>query len=120
MNPAHTSHEAALREELSLLEAELKTVGRINPDNANDWEPIAGETNIDTAEIEERAREITDFEDRSAVEFTLEEKYNKVKAALERVASGTYGVCRVCGNEIEEARLAADPTATTCIAHREL
>lgn len=119
MTPENTKYEAALREELSLLETELKTVGRINPENANDWEPIAGETNIDTAEIEERAGEITDFEDRSAVEFTLEEKYNKVKGALLRIAEGTFGMCDTCGNAIEETRLVANPTATTCIAHKE-
>jgi RNA polymerase-binding transcription factor DksA len=119
MTPTHTKHEHALRQELALLEAELKSVGRINPENPDDWEPVAGETNIDPAEAEERAGEITDFEDRSAVEFTLEEKYNKVKAALERIATGTYGVCKVCGNEIEEARLSANPSAETCIAHKE-
>jgi RNA polymerase-binding transcription factor DksA len=113
-----TTYERALREELALLEAELKSVGRINPEDPNDWEPVAGETNIDPAEIEERAGEITDFEDRSSVEFTLEEKYNKVKAALERIASGIYGVCKVCGNVIEESRLLANPAAETCIAHK--
>jgi RNA polymerase-binding transcription factor DksA len=119
MTPINTKYEQALREELALLEAELKSVGRINPENPDDWEPVAGETNIDPAEAEERAGEITDFEDRSAVEFTLEEKYNKVKAALGRIAGGTYGVCKVCGNAIEEARLSANPSADTCIAHKE-
>lgn len=119
MTPENTKHEQALRKELLLLEAELKTVGRINPENSNDWEPVSGDLNIDTAEAEERAGEITDFEDRSAIEFTLEEKYNKVKAALERIASGTYGLCKVCGAAIEEARLTANPSAETCIAHRE-
>lgn len=119
MTSIHTKHEQALRDELLLLEAELKTVGRINPENPNDWEAVAGETNIDPAEAEERAGEITDFEDRSAVEFTLEEKYNKVKAALERIASGTYGVCKICGNAIEEARLIANSSAETCISHKD-
>lgn len=119
MTPEHTKHEQALRQELLLLEAELKSVGRINPEDPNDWEAVSGETNIDPAEAEERASEITDFEDRSAIEFTLEEKYNKVKAALERIASGTYGVCKVCGIAIEEARLSANPSAETCITHKE-
>ena len=35
--------------------------------------------------------------------------------ALERVADGTYGSCRICNGEIGRARLEAVPTATQCI-----
>jgi len=35
--------------------------------------------------------------------------------ALDRVAAGTYGACRVCNGEIGRARLEAVPTATQCI-----
>lgn len=38
-----------------------------------------------------------------------------VDAALDRVAAGTYGVCARCGAGIAAARLAARPTAATCI-----
>ena len=36
-------------------------------------------------------------------------------AALERLADGRYGVCDRCGQPIGEDRLAARPTALTCI-----
>ena len=36
--------------------------------------------------------------------------------ALQRIADGTFGICRVCGGEIGRARLEAVPTATQCIA----
>ena len=36
--------------------------------------------------------------------------------ALQRIADGTFGLCRVCGGEIGRARLEAVPTATQCIA----
>lgn len=36
--------------------------------------------------------------------------------ALQRIADGSYGVCRVCGGEIGRPRLEAVPTATRCIA----
>lgn len=36
--------------------------------------------------------------------------------ALQRIADGSYGVCRVCGGEIGRPRLEAVPTATQCIA----
>ncbi len=35
--------------------------------------------------------------------------------ALERIDSGTYGTCRVCGREIAEERLEARPWADLCI-----
>lgn len=106
-----------LEEELQLLMRELGSVGRVNPENKNDWEAVAADGNIDKAEMEERASEITDFEDRSSVEFVLEERSNKIKAALERIDGGTYGTCVTCKSPIEEARLEANPEATTCKAH---
>ena len=106
-----------LLEEKTRIEHDLAEVGRINPENKDDWEPVAAPLNIDPAEEEERAEEITDFEDRSAIEFELEKKLNQITAALEQIAQGTYGTCRVCNNPIEEARLEANYSADTCTAH---
>lgn len=41
----------------------------------------------------------------------------EVDAALDRVTAGTYGRCAVGGEPIDDARLEARPTATTCVAH---
>ncbi len=38
-----------------------------------------------------------------------------VDAALSRLRDGSYGTCERCGHPIAAARLAARPTATTCI-----
>ena len=110
-------YKSILEEELRLLTQELGSVGRINPENKNDWEAVASDGNINKAEMEERASEIADFEDRSSVEFALEERANKIKAALARLDDDTYGTCVVCTLPIEEARLDANPAATTCKAH---
>jgi RNA polymerase-binding transcription factor DksA len=40
----------------------------------------------------------------------------EVDAALERLSSGSYGVCEVCGRPIAPARLEARPVARTCVA----
>ncbi len=40
----------------------------------------------------------------------------KIREALERIDSGTYGYCELCGNEINEKRLIARPVTTMCIA----
>ena len=40
-----------------------------------------------------------------------------VEAALERLEVGTYGTCIACGDPIDDATLAASPTAEACAAH---
>jgi DnaK suppressor protein len=39
----------------------------------------------------------------------------KVKEALDRVDSGTFGICESCGRPISEKRLMARPVTTLCI-----
>jgi DnaK suppressor protein len=39
----------------------------------------------------------------------------KIKEALERIDSGTFGVCEECDENISEARLKARPVTTLCI-----
>lgn len=43
----------------------------------------------------------------------------KVDDALRRIEKGEFGLCDVCGNDIEVKRLEARPTATHCIACKE-
>ncbi len=40
---------------------------------------------------------------------------SKIQEALERIASGTFGVCESCGRRISQARLRARPVTTFCI-----
>lgn len=39
----------------------------------------------------------------------------KIKAALERIENGTYGICESCGEDITLKRLKARPVTTQCI-----
>ncbi len=66
---------------------------------------------LDTAE------QIEGFEDNTAILKELEIRYNEVLAALARIDAGSYGVCDVGGEAISEARLEANPAATTCVEH---
>ena len=38
-----------------------------------------------------------------------------IQSALARLEDGTYGICTKCGEPIDERRLKAVPTATTCL-----
>ncbi len=106
-----------LVEEKILLETELASVGKRSPNNPNEWEPSQNELLTDTAEVEVRASEIAEFEDKNAVMVELEHHYNTILAALKRISEGTYGACRICDAEIELARLQANPAAETCKTH---
>ncbi len=39
----------------------------------------------------------------------------KIDGALQRIESGDYGYCFVCGDEIIASRLSIDPAATRCM-----
>jgi len=114
MNTEH--FHTLLESEKTRLEAELSTVGRRNPSNPSDWEPLpqATEQEGDPVDV---AGLITGYEDNTAILKDLEIRYNNVLAALSRIAEGTYGTCTEGGEMIEEARLVADPAAKTCLAH---
>ncbi len=106
-----------LEKELQLLEEEMKEVGRKNPSNPKDWEPVETDMNADTADIDEIADELENFGENTAILSKLEARYNDVKVALEKIKNGTYGKCEVGGEDIPEERLEANPSARTCIEH---
>lgn len=47
--------------------------------------------------------------------MTLDE-VRRIRTALRRIAEGTYGTCGQCGQAIAPERLAAMPSAITCLA----
>lgn len=105
-----------LEEEKQKLETELATVARKNPSNPQDWEPVPAETGQE-ADPNDQASIIDSYGENAAILRDLENRYNDVLAALTRIEDRTYGVCETGGEEIEEARLNADPAARTCRAH---
>jgi len=106
-----------LEEELFLIEKELNDIGRKNPDNKNDWEAEPEDMDVDSADSNEVADDIEEFENNTAVLRELEIKYNDVKDALKKIEDGRYGLCEICNEPIEEERLIANQSARTCKAH---
>jgi DnaK suppressor protein len=43
------------------------------------------------------------------------ERVHQIRGALRRLDDGTYGICRQCGEDISEGRLAVQPEAAFCI-----
>ncbi len=106
-----------LEEELVLVKRELNEVGRKNPDNKADWEAELADTGADSADENEVADKIEEYEGNTAVLKDLEIRYNEIKDALKKIEEGKYGICEVCDNPIEEERLIANQAARTCKAH---
>jgi RNA polymerase-binding transcription factor DksA len=108
----------ALKKELSMIEGELKTVARKNPQNPNDWEPMPTDKNTeDEADPNDVADKLESFGENVAITRELEIRLNEVKNALLAIEKGAYGFCEVCKKQIEDDRLGANPAATTCKAH---
>jgi RNA polymerase-binding transcription factor DksA len=105
-----------LEVEKEKLERELGSVGRRNPAVPGDWEPVPSETGIE-ADLADQADVVMSRESNAAILADLEARYDTVLVALARIEKKAYGKCEVCGAEIEEARLTADPAATTCVEH---
>jgi len=96
------------------LETEMGSVGRKNPHVPGDWESMPSETGAE-ADLVDQADVVTSRETNNAILADLEARYDSILSALVRIGRGTYGKCEVCGEKIEEARLEADPAATTCM-----
>jgi len=79
-------------------------------------------TNIDPEEVdpEEAVNEVEEFVDLLPQEYTLEIKLKNVDESLEKIEKGTYGICEVCGRDIEEERLKASPSAKKCLTCLDL
>lgn len=107
-------YKIKLEEEKKLLEEELKGLGRV--DNKGDWEAtpegeMAFQEVQDEADMADRAE---DYAERSDKLNLLEKKLYNVNNALSKIENGNYGLCEVCGIEIEADRLSINPSATTC------
>jgi RNA polymerase-binding transcription factor DksA len=57
------------------------------------------------------------FQNNSGEVDQLEKQLKDVKDALEKIENGSYGVCEVGGEEIEQDRLDVNPSARTCKVH---
>ena len=64
---------------------------------------------------EEGATETFELEKRMALEKRMKESLSEVEHALHKFEQGTYGLCDVCGQPIDMARLEVLPQVTLCL-----
>lgn len=115
MNTEH--FKGKLEEEQDLL---IKQLGDIAVEGDNGlWSAKDPQMDVmsPAAEPNEAADKIEELDERGEEVVTLSARLADVRKALENIDTGTYGVCEVCNQAIEEERLEANPAARTCMAH---
>ncbi len=106
-----------LEEDLSKIKESLNELGVKNPDVAGDWVERADDLDVVSADLNDVADRTEAYDERRATLAQLETRYNNITLALEKIEQGTYGICEVSGEQIEEDRLEANPSARTCKQH---
>ena len=109
--------EDLLTTEQKRLTAELAKFANRNIHNAEDFDakfPNYGE------EEDENIQEVSTYNDYLALEKTIEKDLQDVDSALKKVKDGSYGVCKYCGKPIDEKRLLARPSSTSCVSCKKL
>ena len=89
---ALAAEEAATAADRAPVELDQQSVGRLSRRDALQVQAMA---------LEQSRRRATEL--------------RRIEAALGRIASGDYGFCLECGEEIPEKRLRLDPTAPFCV-----
>jgi len=111
------SYKERLLEEKKTLEGELGGMGKKNEQNPSDWEATSPDLNQGETDPIDRADNIEELENNTAIVGNLETRLLHVQNALSKIEDGTYGFCKVSNEPIEKDRLDANPAAETCKAH---
>ncbi len=107
-----------LETELKLVESELGGIGMEDKSNPVDgWQAVETEIDSDHADENDVADNLESFDENRSIVDKLKIQYEAIKLALDKIKKGTYGKCEICGEEIPEKRLEANPSARTCIKH---
>lgn len=112
--------DGVTRRHAALLEAERHTTSERLAALRLGYEGVVAASDGSNADDEHDPEGATIAYERSQLAALIEQAEQHladIDAAQERLATGTYGVCAVCGEPIPEGRLEARPTATTCVAH---
>ena len=103
----------SLGQEKARLEAELNKFTKKNPHVDGDFDATYPEYGDKS---DENAQEISQYLTNKPLEMQLEKTLRDVNKTLESLDKGTYGICKYCDNPIEEKRLEARPTSSSCVS----
>jgi RNA polymerase-binding transcription factor DksA len=105
-----------LENEKQTLERDLGELAQKTDPSGVVWDAVSKEDE-DTADRDDVASAIESLENNEGTISILETQLHEVNLALEKIEKGTYGICEVSGEEIEQDRLEANPSARTSKKH---
>lgn len=113
LSPEQLEHfKQILLEKKKNIEAQLQAFAKKSGAIKNDYQTVF--EHIGDSE-EENADEVANYADNLGIEHQLEDNLLEIDRALERIESGTYGICTDCNQPMSLERLEAMPEATLCI-----
>lgn len=105
-----------------LLEKEAQLIKEME-DLTGQSQPSAGQYQLTPPDYgsdeDENSAEVAAFTTDLSVKEVLESSLRDVRSALARLADGTYGICKYCGQPIDERRLLARPASSSCVNCKE-
>ena len=66
-------------------------------------------------ESDENAQEVSQYSTDIATEHILEKMLKDINNALHKITKKEYGICKYCGQPIEEKRLLIRPFSSACV-----
>jgi DnaK suppressor protein len=129
--PANLNHDAIfmtqqkldkfrerLDEEKTRLLQELQDFGKEDPTRPGHFAATYPESGSNSED--DNAAEISEYADDMSVEARLEEELRDVENALKALDAGKYGVCKYCNQPIDEKRLEARPSSSSCVSCKKI
>lgn len=108
-----TKIQKQLEAEKIRIEKELNVFTKKNTNVVGEYDASFPEYGDD---MDENAREIAEYATNKPLEVALEKTLRDVNKALASIAKGTYGICKYCDKTIDEKRLVARPTSSSCVS----
>lgn len=105
--------KSKLEQSVQALKKELETFATEDKNLKGNWD--AKRINAEDTDMEEKADEVEEYDNKLSLEHSLELKLKDVNTALEKITAGSYGVCEKCGKEITQERLLVCPEAKWCM-----
>jgi len=72
------------------------------------------------SEQDDNAHEVADWDLNRNTTQTIKKQLRDIKAALQRIEDGTYGICKYTGKPIEKKRLLARPTSSSSLEAKRM
>lgn len=112
------TYQEILEAQLITVTTELNDIAVLDQ-KSKDWIIKTKDLDHTEADVNNQADAAEEADERLAIMAELENRYNAITRALQKIKAGTYGICEISGEPIEVARLQANPAARTCTLHME-